>query len=72
MRSCEGLFRIDTGSSKIDFTLINVGGNHCQIANNGGILFDGYILEGYEVFEKKAKEQELLAKFAGWEFTRIK
>lgn len=72
MLQCIGLFQVDTGTANIEFSLIDKGGNHCQIANNSGVIFDGYILEGYKIFEKKAEEQEALANFAGWTFTRIK
>lgn len=72
MMSCEGLFRINTGNYTEEFALINMGGNHCRIRNNASILFDGYILEGYDVFERKAKQQKELARIAGWEFTRVK
>lgn len=72
MTSIEGLFRVNNGATTVETMLINKGGNHCQIVNNDHVLFDGYILEGYKVFEDKAEAQKALADFAGWEFTRIK
>lgn len=72
MLKCIGLFQVDTGTANIEFSLIDKGSNHCQISNDSHVLFDGFILEGVKIFEQKAKEQEQLANFAGWKYTRIK
>lgn len=72
MTTCEGFFRVIGENYTEEFVLIDMDGNHCRIANKHNVLFDGYILEGYEVFEQKAKEQKAVAEFAGWTFERIK
>ena len=36
--------------------LLDKGGNHATISNKGHILFDGYILEAYKIWENKMKE----------------
>ena len=36
--------------------LLDKGGNHATIENKGHVLFDGYILEAYKIWEDKMKE----------------
>ena len=67
-----GCYQVITPNYTEEVVLIATGGNHCHIYNKGHVLFDGYRLEGYKVFEEKAQDAEALCQFAGWEFKRIK
>ena len=53
--------------------MVDKGGNRCQIRNKSNVLFDGYILEGYKVFDEKLKMQMGICEhFPEYELVKIK
>ena len=40
--------------------LIDKGGNHAVISNKNHVLFDGYILEAYKIWDDKMNEFKML------------
>ena len=63
---------IVNGTIADTFVLIDKGGNHATISNKGHILFDGYILEAYKIWENKLKEWKALEEFGFWKYEVIK
>lgn len=72
MRQLLGHYRVTSENHTSDTFIIEHGGNHCHIANDTAVLFDGYTPEGMNMFEEKAKKAKELCEFTGWNFTRLK
>lgn len=61
MNRLVGEFKVSSPNYEDRFIFIDKGGNHCTIYNNSNTLFDGYILQGYKVWEEKVQQQKQLA-----------
>lgn len=54
-------FSIMQGDKEIDrFDFYTKDNNHGSISNRSGCLFDGYILEAQDVWEKKREDMKLV------------